>query len=58
MMQKIRPTGLYTVFFDDKEDRYFNGRVQPPLLFGSINAHITMKIGQNGEAFFFVNDFS
>jgi hypothetical protein len=32
--------------------------MQPPILAGTINAHTTMKVSQNGEAFFFVNDFS
>ena len=46
------------VTFASKDDRYFNDRTQPPLLLGSVNAHTTMKVSQNGEAFFFVNDFT
>lgn len=56
-MGKLGNTGLYVVVFDAKEDRHFNDRTQPPLLLGSINTHITMKVGQNGEAFFLVTDF-
>gem|GEM_PF-597664 len=51
-------SGLYYVTFSDPEDRVFNERVQPPVFFGIIDSHITMKISRNGEAFFFVNDFS
>jgi hypothetical protein len=46
------------VLFTDIQDRDYNKRIQPPLLFGMINAHTTMKVSQNGEAFFFVNDFA
>jgi hypothetical protein len=46
------------VLFSDKNDRYYNNRIQPPLLLGSVNAHTMMKVSKNGEAFFFVNDFA
>ena len=49
---------LFVVFFSNKEDRYFNEKVQKPMLFWITNAHTTMKVGTNWEAFFFVNDFS
>ncbi|MCP4523710.1 MAG: hypothetical protein GY828_05865, partial [Candidatus Gracilibacteria bacterium] len=51
-------SGLYTVFFSDEEDRSLGEKVQKPLFFGIIDSHIMMKISHNGEAFFFVNDFS
>lgn len=57
-LKKLWEVGLFAIFFENKEDRYFNGRMQAPLLLGSINSHITMKVGQNGETFFFVNDFA
>ena len=58
IIEKLGKTGLYVVIFSDKNDRYYNGRMQAPLLLGSINAHTTMKVSKNGQAFFFVNDFA
>lgn len=57
-LKKLWSHGLYVVVFSDQADRYYNNRVQSPVLLWSVSAHTTMKISQNGEAFFFVNDFS
>ncbi len=57
-LSKLGGTGLFMVVFQNKEDRNSYGRTQSPLLLGSINAHTTMKVGQDGEVFFFVNDFT
>ncbi len=55
---KIARSGLYYVTFKNPEYRDFNNTVQTPIFFWVIDSHITMKIWRNGEAFFFVNDFS
>ncbi len=51
-------SGLYFLTFEDEKEREFSKKVQEPIFFGIIDSHITMKISRNGEAFFFVNDFS
>ena len=51
-------SGLYFVTFADSSDRNFNNRLQKPILFWIVDAHITMKLSRNWEVYFFVNDFS
>lgn len=58
VLESLGNRWLFVAFFSKKEDRYFNEKIQKPMLFWITNAHTTMKVGTNGEAFFFVNDFS
>ena len=51
-------SGLYYLVFENKEDRISNKVAHPPIFFGIVDSHITMKLSKNWEAFFFVNDFS
>ena len=50
-------SGLYFVVFENPKERFFNNKIHKPILFGIVDAHITMKLSRNWEAFFFVNDF-